>query len=435
MTNKKINFEYAFRLEPKEMIEYFDSKGIKTSENWYEVYEEAHAKAFTVAKMTEADLLKQTQELTSTAIKEGWSKGEFSAKANKLFKENGWSGVKIIRNEDGSERTIELGTPRRIRNIYHSNIASAQSAARYKQQLEDVDIAPYFRYMCIMDGRTRPEHKAMHGKIFRYDDPVWAALYPPNGWGCRCFVNSLTEAELKRYDYTVEKSDGNLREIETIVGGESKKIPAYDFTLGGKEYTLRADAGWGTNIGKHAWGIDVQAWHKIKELPRETKEKFISEMAQNLAKQKFYEQFATKALDLKPKGYEQTVSWLSPQLWQKLYNSDCVPQTPIIVMQDSRAGHIIGETKTLKQKISKKQFIDLYNVINTPDAVYFDNEDESLLYIKKLDKAEIIDNRNVIKVVIKLKRMKKGNPVNYIATAGRVNMDTIAKNKRLKKIE
>ena len=62
-----------------------------------------------------------------------------------------------------------------------TNINTAYAAGRYKQQLEDVDIAPYMQYMCIVDDATRPEHRAMHGKIFRYDDPFWTSFYPPNG--------------------------------------------------------------------------------------------------------------------------------------------------------------------------------------------------------------------------------------------------------------
>ena len=42
-----------------------------------------------------------------------------------------------------------------------------------------------------------------------------------------------------------------MREISTIVGGEEKTITAYDFSVNGKDYTLKADAGWDTNLGMH----------------------------------------------------------------------------------------------------------------------------------------------------------------------------------------
>lgn len=128
---------------------------------------------------------------------------------------------------------------------------SAYAVGRYKQQMEDVDFAPYFQYQCILDNRTRPAHKAMHGKVFRYDDPIWQTMYPPNGWNCRCFVNSLTPEDIKKQGLTVESSDGHIKEISTIVGKEEKSLTAYDFNVNGKNYRLVPDAGWNTNLGMH----------------------------------------------------------------------------------------------------------------------------------------------------------------------------------------
>lgn len=84
-----INLSSAFYMEPKEIVDYFKSKGLKPSFNWHEVYEQAHAKAFTVAKMTNVDLLKDTQNMLTTAIKEGWSEGHFKREASELFSQKG----------------------------------------------------------------------------------------------------------------------------------------------------------------------------------------------------------------------------------------------------------------------------------------------------------------------------------------------------------
>lgn len=252
MSKKDINISNAFYMTPEEIVKYFESKNCKISFDWHEVYAEAHAKAFTVAKMTNADLLKDTQNMLTTAIKEGWSRQKFQKNASELFAKKGWTGFKEMTDtKTGETKKVELGTPRRIKKIFSCNMNSAYAVGRYKEQMEDVDFAPYFQYQCILDNRTRPEHKALHGKVFRYDDPIWQSIYPPNGWNCRCFVKSLSDRDLARKGLKVESSEGHLREISTIVGGEEKTITAYDFSVNGKDYTLKPDAGWDTNLGMH----------------------------------------------------------------------------------------------------------------------------------------------------------------------------------------
>ena len=55
-----------------------------------------------------------------------------------------------------------------------------------------------------------------------------------------------------------------------------------------------------------------------------------------------------------------------------LHQDNIKPQTPIIVLQDNRIGHIIGNVKIEKQKLSDGEMFDIYNIINNPDEVYID---------------------------------------------------------------
>lgn len=292
MSKKDINMNYAFRLEPSEIVKYFESKGCKISFDWNEVYEDAHAKAFTVAKMTNADLLKDTQTLIDKAIKEGWSSQKFKKVANDLFAKNGWTGTKEVTDpKTGKTKKVELGTPRRIKKIFSCNMNSAYAVGRYKEQMEDVDFAPYFQYMCILDNRTRPEHKAMHGKVFRYDDPIWQTMYPPNGWNCRCFVNSLTPEDIKKQGLTVESSKGKLVEVSTIVGKEEKTLTGYDFNVNGRDFRLVPDAGWNTNLGMFDYIPDLEKYDN----------KVASQVAETLTNSKAFDNYYNKCQNLAKK--------------------------------------------------------------------------------------------------------------------------------------
>lgn len=435
MAKDDINIESAFHMEPKEIVKYFESKGCKISFDWHEVYEDAHAKAFTVAKMTQADLLKDTQDMLTQAIKEGWTEKKFEKNAAELFTKKGWVGHKEMTNpKTGETKTVELGTPRRIKTIFQSNMHSAYSVGRYKQQLEDADIAPYWMYQCIMDGKTRPEHKAMHGKVFRYDDAFWNNFYPPNGWGCRCFVKSLTENQLNQRGLKCESSKGKIRDVTDIVGGEERGNKAFDFNIGGKSFTLKPDAGWGSNNAIKAWGLDVQAYKKIAKLPQEIQDRFISDMAQNVHNKKVLENFVNNYIKNDKKNEdtikEKTLTWITPTLLKRLKADDINLHTPIIVLTDDRIGH------TLDKKVDYDELIGIYDILNNPDGVYYDYTSKNgtgLAYTKN------IDNKKCIKVCVKLnyklKKGKKINVTNWISTVGkvlRVNMET---GKDFKKIE
>jgi SPP1 gp7 family putative phage head morphogenesis protein len=78
-----------------------------------------------------------------------------------------------------------------LKTEYNNAIASGQNAARYRQQMEDIEDLPYWQYMTAGDDRVREAHRILDGLILKADDPAWSRIYPPNGWGCRCEVVAL----------------------------------------------------------------------------------------------------------------------------------------------------------------------------------------------------------------------------------------------------
>jgi len=49
---------------------------------------------------------------------------------------------------------------------------------------------------------------ALDGLVLRADDPWWDRNYPPNGWGCQCYVTGLTEGQVQRKGLAVSSGDG-----------------------------------------------------------------------------------------------------------------------------------------------------------------------------------------------------------------------------------
>lgn len=248
------DLSHACNLPPREAIQYFESKGMKISFRWQDVWREAHARAFTVAGVTKQDLLADIKAATATAIAEGQSKTQFRQGLEDTLKRKGWWGKGDIVNPDtGEVRKGERGSASRLNLIYRQNMQSAYNAGRYKQQVESAAVAPYWRYMAVMDAKTRPSHAAMNGLVYRYDDPIWQTMYPPNGWHCRCRVDTLSERSFKRGEYELQDSEGDAIEKEVTIRNtdtgqpEQRTVKGYKMP-GGQHYY--PDAGFDYNPGE-----------------------------------------------------------------------------------------------------------------------------------------------------------------------------------------
>lgn len=106
---------------------------------------------------------------------------------------------------------MQLGSPRRLATIYRTNLQSAYMAGR-AQIYAEAEGFPYLRYEAVMDAATRPAHAALHGEVFRKDDPIWASIYPPNGYNCRCDVRPLSDGQMQREGFSVSSSRGRVVE-------------------------------------------------------------------------------------------------------------------------------------------------------------------------------------------------------------------------------
>jgi hypothetical protein len=122
-------------------------------------------------------------------------------------------------------------------------IHAAYNVGRWQQMQRVKDTRPYLRYSAVNDHRTRPAHRAMHGKIFPADHPIWNIWYPPNGFRCRCSVNSVSEDDLELEGWKVETKDPTGKLYEPTDPYTGNKQPAR---------LMMPDAGWMFNPGKAA---------------------------------------------------------------------------------------------------------------------------------------------------------------------------------------
>lgn len=176
-----------------EALEYLRRKLALPTRRWDDLLGAAHDRAFVVAGAVRADLLTDLQAAVVKAREKGTTLAEFRKDFARIAAERGWTGW----TGEGSKG----GRAWRTRVIYETNLQTSYQAGRYQQMKAVAARRPYWRYRHNDAVVTpRPEHLAWDGKVLRQNDPWWSAHYPPNGWGCRCFVESLSERDMMRLD-------------------------------------------------------------------------------------------------------------------------------------------------------------------------------------------------------------------------------------------
>jgi len=180
----------SFKLSPKDAIKYIEQKGYKLTFDYREMMHEAHHKAFTVAKITRLDLLSDIKESIVKAEKEGLSFQNWKKNIKPILIKKGWWGeVEVVNPKTGESKKIFVGN-KRLKTIFYTNSRVAYQVAKAKKYYEDDNVV-YLKYIAILDNKTRPSHRALHGTILPKNDSFWETHYPPNGWNCRCRVRAI----------------------------------------------------------------------------------------------------------------------------------------------------------------------------------------------------------------------------------------------------
>jgi len=229
----------SWMLSPEQAVEYFRNRGLQPTFNWYEMLGEEHARAFTVAKLTDTDLLAFVQQSLDQALANGVPFKAWAEQLAPALQERGWWGRRDVVAPGGNPVNVQLGSPARLQTIYRSNVQSAYAAGAWDAIADQAELAPYLLYDAVDDGRTRPEHKAWDGTVLPVGHVWWQTHYPPNGWNCRCSVIQLSADDLADMGLQVSKAPASPTVPWTNPNtGKVERIPE------------GIDPGWQTNVGE-----------------------------------------------------------------------------------------------------------------------------------------------------------------------------------------
>jgi uncharacterized protein with gpF-like domain len=227
-------------LPPEQAIRVMLAKANVPTARWDAVWKAGHARAFMVAGVQAEDLLVGIRGAINRAVRDGTTLAEFRRDLKPLLERLGWA--------DRGRGYVAW----RTRLVYETNLRSAYAAGAYEQQTDPDVLAalPFWRYRHSGARDPRPEHVAWDGRVLRHDDRWWRTHYPPNGWGCGCWVEPLSGEDLARLGKSGPDQAPPIvtRPWTDPVSGRSEQVP------------LGIDPGWDYNVGA-AWreAQDVRA--------------------------------------------------------------------------------------------------------------------------------------------------------------------------------
>ena len=187
-------------LIPKQALDYIKNKKLKPAFSYKDVWNEEHAAAFTVAKAMQLDVLSDIKNAVEKAIENGMTFEQFKKELKLTLMQKGWWGRKEMTDPlTGETVNAQLGSDRRLKTIYSTNLRSAYQKGQYDRTMQS-DAHPYLMYRIGASVHHREQHLRYNNLILPKDDPLWNSIFPPNGYGCKCYTVAVTEARKQRYE-------------------------------------------------------------------------------------------------------------------------------------------------------------------------------------------------------------------------------------------
>lgn len=246
-------FAHLMRLPPQDAVAYMQGRErLAVTYNWRELWQPEHARAFTVSRLTQADVLDAVRRGIAQSVAGDLTRKDFVRDAKAVLQKEGWWGEKEVTDPATGEVHTTRFDSRRLGLIFDVNTATAAAAGQWARIQQTKGTFGFLRYLSRDDGRVRPAHQAWHNLVLPVDDAFWHTHYPPNGWRCRCRVVSLRGKDLDRLlqaQQTNPPGDPAMA-IKTTAPKVVYKEWLNSHTGQVQRVPEGIDPGWGYNVGQ-----------------------------------------------------------------------------------------------------------------------------------------------------------------------------------------
>ena len=374
-----------FKSPPADAIAYLESKGFKIGWDWHETLDEAHSRAFTVAKVARIDLLQDIKNSLITALEQGQGLEQWKASIIPTLQEKGWWGKKSVINPAGIEQTVQLGSPRRLKTIFNTNVHKSLAAGRYKALMATVDTRPLWEWVHITIINYRQVHLARNGETRRYDDPFWLYGYPPTEFGCQCKVRGRRASEVSDLDLKyVETQPEDIEQQKVVVGKNS--FTGQDAVATQTRIRVKQADGQvsyftlGAGFNSHpaaSYLLDVELAKRAADLVgAQPAVQQVQQMLLSQPRIKAHEAFVKNTLSFaEPQNKTSTIGVIDLQDIQALSSKSVVVESPVITISDQL---LVGQNANV---LSTEEWLALPNLLQQVQQVQWDASNNSLLYL------------------------------------------------------
>lgn len=178
----------SFQVQFQQQIDYLKQKTNLPTQSYKDITSRQHDRAFVVAGAMKADLLNDLHNAVNKAVADGQSFQAFQDSFDDIIGKHGW-----LNDEDEKYKAW------RARIIYKTNLSTSHAAGRYKQMTspEMVKLRPYWRYRHNTIENPRIQHEKWNNLVLPVDAAFWRVNFPPNGYGCNCTIDAITERQLR----------------------------------------------------------------------------------------------------------------------------------------------------------------------------------------------------------------------------------------------
>lgn len=215
----------------QEVVDRWAKRDVLSAKDFYALADEIKGRAFTAKRLWDQHALEQTLESLEKALAEG--------KTLRDWRQTSWQNLAERFGAPGANVSHYVDT------VFRTNTQAAYAAGRYAEMFDPdwMEASPYWMYSSIHDGRTRPAHKALDGKVFLKSDPEARKYLPPISFNCRCMAVEMALEDVEAGGYTVTPGS----EIKRIPLVDSKGKPLIDRLTGKPLLVGDPPKGWNTD--------------------------------------------------------------------------------------------------------------------------------------------------------------------------------------------